>query len=41
VARYALQSLGKQEKLPHSDGNNIGKFLDEGPDFTGLFHSGF
>jgi hypothetical protein len=24
-----------------SDGNNIGKFLDEGPDFTGLFHSGF
>jgi hypothetical protein len=23
------------------DGNNIGELLDEGPDFTRLFHSGF
>ena len=25
----------------NSDGNNIGKFLDQDPDFTGLFRSGF
>jgi hypothetical protein len=24
-----------------SDGNNIGELLDENPDFTSLFHSGF